>query len=204
MFNISNKNKNRQANAKTSDAKNLPTVTAKPQVAKKTPSRGRRSTYGKKVYTPAEIQEMLKGYILVPPDEYKSIPSNTHIRYMRKDGSFVRGGFVKNHWMNPDNEPVIRIKNTPGFAIGTTWMVYHKAIDKLYQKPGVGNDDFADMSNVKNRTAEIINEVNKLVSIVKKQGAKIAELERKQDRMHSAMIEMNNRLGSRRLRPNSR
>lgn len=49
---------------------------------------------GKKKLTDGEISALLKGYNLVPQENWASIPIRSHIRYYKKDGSFVRGGFV--------------------------------------------------------------------------------------------------------------
>lgn len=45
-------------------------------------------------YKKAEITELLKDYATVPPNQWGSIEKGTHVRYVRTNGKFVRGGFV--------------------------------------------------------------------------------------------------------------
>ena len=49
--------------------------------------------------TDDEQKALIRDYIEVNKDEWSIIPSNTHIRYLRKDGAFRRGGFIKNSWV---------------------------------------------------------------------------------------------------------
>lgn len=52
------------------------------------------SRYAPHVFTSAEITELLENYTEIPKTDWANIPRGTHIRYMKTDGNFRRGGFV--------------------------------------------------------------------------------------------------------------
>jgi hypothetical protein len=83
-------------------------------------------------YTPEKIKDLLKNYLKVPKTEWNNIPCSSHIRYIRKDGRFVPGGFVHNVnaareeiWMS--NKPSASI---PGYKKWATKMADIKSIYK--------------------------------------------------------------------------
>lgn len=45
---------------------------------------------------PAEQEQLLQNYTEVPRENWEKIPAGIHIRYLRNDGTFRRGGIVKN------------------------------------------------------------------------------------------------------------
>jgi hypothetical protein len=125
--------------------------------------------YKKKVYTPQQIKEMLVGYMQVPRDKWIDIPIESHVRYFKKDNTFVRGGFVINHWVNKDGKHFVHLAN--GFNKGTagyaTWPVAYESTDKIFKKLEPKNG--IEMDLVRNKTAEIITQINRLVDVVKEQ-----------------------------------
>lgn len=44
------------------------------------------------------VKEWLKGCILIPSDKWFELSDNSHISYVKKDGAFVKGGFIKLKW----------------------------------------------------------------------------------------------------------
>ena len=121
--------------------------------------------YAKKQYTPEQIESLLQGYVLVAKDKWDAISIGSQIRYVKTDGTFVRGGFVTNHWSNAEGVQYIQIENNTnpqsrGYA---TWPMAYGVVGKLYKKEPTGADA------TKTKTAEIIMQVNKLVDIVKQQ-----------------------------------
>lgn len=128
-----------------------------------------KKLYPKKDYTPEQIKGLLNGYIEVPVDKWSDIPVNSHIRYFKKDGTFVRGGFVTSHWLNTEGKHFIHLANSfkkriPGYA---TWPMAHESVTKIYKKPDAKNG--IEMEVVRGKTAEIIGQINKLVDVVKQQ-----------------------------------
>ena len=126
-------------------------------------------TYTKSEYSQEQINNLLNGYIDVTRDKWSDIPVNSHVRYFKNDGTFVRGGFVTNHWLNKEGKKFIHLANsfkkrTQNYA---TWPVAHESISRLFKKPDINNG--IEMDVVRTKTAEIIGQVNKLVDIVKAQ-----------------------------------
>lgn len=123
--------------------------------------------YPKTAYTKEQIRKLLTGYIEVPLAKWSDIPLTAHIRYVKKDGSFVRGGFVTNHWLNKDGKPFMHVannlkKDAPGYK---TWPMAHENVAKVFKKPDAKNG--IEMDVVRSKTAEIIGQINKLVDALK-------------------------------------
>jgi flagellar capping protein FliD len=122
---------------------------------------------GKKELTVEQKKSLLKGYIEVPRSKWGEIPVNSHIRYIKKDGTFVRGGFVVNHWLNKTGQPFIHLangfkKSVPGYA---TWPMAHESAKHVFKKPNSKNG--IEMDVVKRKNKEIISQINKIVDAVK-------------------------------------
>lgn len=142
-------------------------LTNKTEVIRPAPVENKK--YNKAEYTQEQIKSLLNGYIEVPPDKWKDIPIESHIRYFKNDGTFARGGFVTNHWFNKDGKPFIHLANNfkkkvKGYA---TWPIAHESISKIYKKPDAKGS--IEMDVVRGKTGEIISQINKLVDVVKVQ-----------------------------------
>ena len=127
----------------------------------------------KKIYTPDQIKGLLQGYVLVSHSMWSDIPVGAHVRYFKKDGAFVRGGFVTSHWFNKEGKPFIHLANSfkkkvKGYA---TWPLAHESADRIYKKIDRGSG--IEMDVVRGKTTEIIGQINKLVDIVKQQKVKL-------------------------------
>lgn len=141
--------------------------------AEKTPTYAKKKyskkDYKKKEYTQDQINGLLSGYIQVSVDKWADIPVSSHIRYFKKDGTFVRGGFVTSHWLNKEGKPFIHLansfkKNSKGYA---TWPMAHESVTKIFKK--VDAKSGIEMDAVRGKTTEIIGQINKLVEVVKQQ-----------------------------------
>ena len=135
----------------------------------KTPKYNAQKKYKKKEYTPDQIRGLLNGYVQVAANKWADIPITSHIRYFKKDGTFVRGGFVTSHWLNKEGKPFIHLANsfkkkTPNYA---TWPMAHESVAKIFKK--IDAKSGIEMDVVRNKTAEIIGQINKLVDVVKEQ-----------------------------------
>jgi hypothetical protein len=89
----------------------------------------------KQPLTDNEKKELLVGYAVVPPDTWETIPYKSHIRYIKTDGSFVRGGFFKNLWVK-GGMSMLQLENNlnrkaPGYV---TWAVPFDTIKVVYKK----------------------------------------------------------------------
>lgn len=158
-------------------------------ITPKTPKTPKYSTetkkYKKKEYTHEQIKELLTGYIEVSKSMWSDIPVNSHIRYFKKDGTFIRGGFVTSHWLNKEGKPFIHIANgfkkkAPGYA---TWPMAHESVSKVFKKPDTHSG--IEMGVVREKTAEIIGQINKLVDIVKQQKNRLDSQENDIKKMYS-------------------
>lgn len=129
----------------------------------------KKKIYTKKEYTQEQIRGLLTGYIEVSKEKWADIPINSHIRYFKKDGTFVRGGFVTSHWLNKEGKPFIHLANnfkkrSAGYA---TWPMAHESVGKIFKKTDAKSG--IEMDVVRGKTTEIINQINKLVDVVKAQ-----------------------------------
>ena len=155
MFNIvKNKEEDKNDTGVTTSNTNTPNNTKK---------------YKKKEYTPDQIRGLLNGYIQVSPNKWSDIPVSSHIRYFKKDGTFVRGGFVTSHWLNKEGKSFIHLANSfkkksTGYA---TWPMAHESVSKIFKK--IDSKNGIEMDVVRNKTTEIIGQINKLVDVVKEQ-----------------------------------
>lgn len=86
----------------------------------------------KPIYNDDDIKQLLIGYDLIPESEWTKIKSKSHIRYIKSDGSFARGGFVKNHFIR-DNINGIYLENSLG-ANNVGWAITLNNISKIWKK----------------------------------------------------------------------
>jgi hypothetical protein len=137
-------------------------------------------------YSNAQIKKLLEGYIEVPRDKWDDIPTRSHIRYIKKDGKFVRGGFVSNHWLNKEGDKFIHLANS--FARKgkkpATWPMAHATVSRVFKK--TGKDSGIEMDVVRTKTTEIIGQINRLVDVVKQQRVEIDKL--KEDNKRIVMM----------------
>ena len=125
--------------------------------------------YEKKTHTPESIKTLLIGYVDIPVSDWKEIPISSHVRYVKKDGTLVRGGFVINN-----SNGIIQLgnnlnKQAAGYA---TWYASHTSLSKIYKK-GTTDVTNTDKTETKNRQTDIIRQMNKLIDAVKQQKTRI-------------------------------
>jgi hypothetical protein len=77
-------------------------------------------------------QESLAGYTMLSPEEWAGIRSGSLIRYQRKDGTFRKGGIVK----EVANDDMIRITISPKYGYGNSWTISEKNIENIWIKRG--------------------------------------------------------------------
>lgn len=82
-------------------------------------------------------EALLLGYDLTLPIDWKSIPYGSYIRYLRKDGSFRKGGIVQGVWANTDKigNEIVKIDIMAGYGTRTTkWSITSNNIEKIWVK----------------------------------------------------------------------
>ena len=86
-------------------------------------------------YKKTEITELLVGYTNVPKNQWGSLEKGTHVRYVRTNGKFVRGGFVSGYSTIGDDR-ALNIENgfdssSNGYAF---WSIRLNLIKAIYAK----------------------------------------------------------------------
>ncbi len=71
---------------------------------KKSSTKQERKIDPPKELTTEEINEYLKNSILIPKDQWKTLPVNSFISYFKEDGKFVKGGYIKLIFNKKDSE----------------------------------------------------------------------------------------------------
>ncbi len=142
-----------------------------------------------KIYTPEEIRDKLNGYTLVPKKDLESIPSGSHVRYIRSDGVFRAGGFVT---CNPGISSaekggglyMVLRNDIRSKAVGlVTWTVYYDDLKEVYVKNSFGSAEVdikiknlaEAIERTEKRMDDIISAVNRNIL---KLNDKIKKLER--------------------------
>lgn len=84
-----------------------------------------------------EQEKLLQNYIEVDKNNWDKIPKNTHIRYLRNDGLFRRGGFIKNIWINSygtkQGTKCIQLASNMTYK-AQKWTVSINDINKIWKK----------------------------------------------------------------------
>lgn len=145
---------------------------------------------GKKVYTEAEISELLsEGYINVHEDLWDRIPTGSHVRYFRKDdGSglekwkrFKLGGFVSAHVTNAGGEKMLKIESILGGnkkqAGYFTFLLKYKDIEEIWKK--YDHSAFIEIHLIQASLAKKKTEIEELKSYIRELSLKIVALEEK-------------------------
>lgn len=155
--------------------------------------------------TDAEIENLLKGYTLIQAEMWKNISIGTHIRYFKKTGVFVRGGFLISHWYNAGGLPCAHVSNNlrKDAAGYKAWPMDFAKIDKIYAKltaplSGTIMSETAhtpreviattsqpamtprsEIELLKKKLGDVILHVNKLTAIVNEQKQKLDAVEKR-------------------------
>jgi hypothetical protein len=136
-----------------------------------------------KKYSTSEATQsnLLKQYNEVPQAEWRDITPGTHVRYLRKDGQFRKGGYVKNLWSAASGarkgEMLIQLGNNQSFR-AKKWQVFLDDIDKIwakkYEREGVVADTETmdhlkkTVNQLKVDVAKLTNEQQRVVNLIKK------------------------------------
>ena len=91
----------------------------------------------RKTYTQEEINEHLKGYILVPKQLYDKVPYGAHIRFFKSDGQYYRHAYVKHRWIGKGGKKYFcfrTFKEDEETEYKYEWNMPYESINKLYKK----------------------------------------------------------------------
>lgn len=116
------------------------------------------------------IKEWLRGCIEIPRNKWTQLPDNSQICYFKKDGKFVKSGYVKLHY-SKDGEDYVRYGSKLGSWNG----------DKYYKEFTI------KLSNIKQIYKRVSQDAifeYKLIQL--SMDKKIAELSARQDQLDAA------------------
>jgi hypothetical protein len=147
------------------------------------------------VVTVDEQLKMLQNYEEVESDEWSMITPMTHIRYLRRDGAFRRGGFIKNAWLglygSSKGKKCLQLASSHAYK-STKWTVCLDEIEKIWKKKQSMTDEskkniispalhdiinsnkesveylIRSVDQVKIDIAKINNEQTRIVNLIKK------------------------------------
>jgi hypothetical protein len=89
---------------------------------------------GKK-YTKSDISDLLVGYVSIAEKKWEALDHGSHIRYIRTDGRFVRGGFITGYSKQNGRQMLTLANGFNATAKGyTMWTIGLNSIKQLYVK----------------------------------------------------------------------
>ena len=114
--------------------------------------------------------KLLVGFNELPKSDWGTLKMNDFVRYLRKDGSFRRGGYFKNAWTGTygknNGKECIQLSSSKTFK-GNTWSVCHDDIDKIWKnadtviKGSSVNNTSNNGQESKNIDPEILENISK-------------------------------------------
>lgn len=135
-------------------------------------------------YSKDEVKDLLVGYTSVQPNNWGDLEKGTHIRYIRTNGKFVRGGFVVGY-TNVGDDKAINLENgfntaSAGYTFWTIRLNLVKAIfakDRPADKPPPERPLINTFSLTTN--AEVIEWMNKATKTINSLSKRVEALENK-------------------------
>lgn len=123
--------------------------------------------------TQEEITEFLKNTIIIPKEQWEQIPINSYISYIKEDGKFIKGGYVK----------LIFNKKKSSTDNGSIYLIYGTKLDK-YNNDKYYKEFTINLSNIKEIYKKIDNSAiieyqiikNNINKLLLSQNSKIDEL----------------------------
>ncbi len=91
-----------------------------------------------------EASALLSGYVLLSESEWENIVPRTHIRYLNKDGTMRKGGFVSKIWRKKDakGKSYILIDLVGNYGKNSTkWTISSSKVEKIWKKEGSEYED---------------------------------------------------------------
>ena len=146
------------------------------------------------VITEDEQKKLLMGYEEVPNQKWESLINNIHIRYLRKDGIFRRGGFVKNTWVglhgNSQGKKCIQLSSNINYN-SNKWTICFDDIDKIWQKISMQTNQ-VDSTEMQNSVKKNNESIDFLLKSVEKLNIDIARLSNEQQRIINLIKKLHN------------
>lgn len=105
-------------------------------------SKDEQNKYGSgqpKDYTPQQINDLLANYDEVSANDWSDIRIGSHVRYVKKDGNFKPGGFVRvkgNDYFVLENIPFSSKQKSPDYV---HWIIKFANVSKIFTKKKSAN-----------------------------------------------------------------
>jgi hypothetical protein len=85
----------------------------------------------------SDRDKLLQNYIEIPREQWESISQMTHMRYLRSDGNFRKGGFVKNIIIGSygarKGKQCFQLASNASYK-STNWQVCFDDLDKVWKR----------------------------------------------------------------------
>lgn len=147
------------------------------------------------IITPEEQQKMLKNYSEVESTEWDTIPISTHIRYLRKDGSFRVGGFVKNSWIGlygaSKGKKCLQLSSSQDYK-SNKWSICLNDIEKIWKK---NTNDLSEKNSIlelKNNIQSYKENIDYLIRTVEQNKIDISKINNEQTRIINLIKKLHN------------
>jgi|LauGreDrversion4_2_1035121.scaffolds.fasta_scaffold02290_11 hypothetical protein len=137
--------------------------------------------------TQDEINDFLKNSILIPSDQWQTLPINSYISYFKEDGKFIKGGYIK----------LIFTKKDPKTDENSNYLIYGTKIDK-YNNDKYYKEFTINLSNIKEIYKKIDNSAlieyqiikNNINKIINTTNTKIEEMVSKMSNIEKKIIKL--------------
>lgn len=125
---------------------------------------------------------LLANYEEVPREQWTDLPIKIHIRYLRKDGTFRRGGFVKNIWasVNKAGTEVFQMSSSLSYN-SKTWRVPFSSISKVWKSKKFNKT--ADVEKIAKSTTTNTEQIEYLTKSVEQLRIDLTKLSNEQARI---------------------
>lgn len=143
----------------------------------KNTSKNKETKENIKELTQEEITEYLKNSILIPNDQWKSLPINSFISYYKEGGKFIKGGYIKLIFTKNNNEYLIygtKLDKYNNDKYYKEFTINLSNIKEIYKK--IDQSAIIEYQIIKNNISKIISVTNtKIEEII----TKITNMEKK-------------------------
>jgi hypothetical protein len=138
--------------------------------------------------------KLLVGFNEMPKSDWGTLKMNDFVRYLRKDGSFRRGGYFKNAWTGTygknNGKECVQLSSSKSFK-GNTWSVCHDDIDKIWKNADTQIKG-ASVNNTSNNGQESKNIDPEILENISKNQESIEYMSKSMEQIKIDILKINN------------
>lgn len=130
-----------------------------------------------KELTEEERKDFLKNSILIPKDQWLSLPLNSYISYIKNDNKFIKGGYIKLIFNKKNNDYLIygsKLDKYNNDKYYKEFTINLSNIKEIYKK--IDNSALIEYQIIKNNINKIINTTN---TKIEEMVSKMSNIEKK-------------------------